>query len=149
MPPNLYETNRPHSDRSSRRRPGILIVDEMALVLVQLKLEFQRLGCDVWLASNGPEALATFKQNLSQIDVVILQVERVTFDGLQTLRGLREIQPDVRCCLTIDEVANLANANPQAFGVELIFRRPIVPAFASQAVWELISSPGAHDAASL
>ena len=77
MSRHLHDPNRSGRSRSCHRRPGILIVDEMALVLVQMKLEFQRLGCDVWLASNGPEALATFKQNLSQVDLVILEVKQV------------------------------------------------------------------------
>lgn len=138
MPPHLHDPNRSGTDETRHRRPRILIVDEMALVLVQMKLEFQQLGCDVWLASNGPEAVAMFEQNPSQVDWVILEVQNVAFDGFQTLRALRKSQPDVRCCLTTNDVANIANTNLQAFGVELILGRPFVPASASQAVWKLI-----------
>lgn len=148
MHTNLHDRNRTKTDRTlSRmsRQPGLLVVDELALNLVLLKLELQQLGCVVWLAGNGLEAMQLYERHHEIIDLVMLEVEMVGLDGPQTLAGLREIDPDVRCCFVTDDRVAFTKKELRYFGAELILNKPFNPAVVSRIVWKLSCARMARD----
>jgi CheY-like chemotaxis protein len=63
-----------------------------------LQLGLQRAGFDVWLASNGREAIDVYREHRESIGVVLLDVRMPGLDGPGTLDALRELNPAVRAC---------------------------------------------------
>ncbi len=72
----------------------ILIVDDEAHIRKFVTLILRSLGVtSIVEASNGEEAVATF-QRISP-DLVLLDVNMPQVDGIETLKRLKEIDPDV------------------------------------------------------
>jgi CheY-like chemotaxis protein len=47
-------------------------------------------------ASDGPEALALFTQHIQEIRVVLTDISMPYMDGMELVRALRKMKPDVR-----------------------------------------------------
>ena len=75
----------------------ILLVDDESHIRVFVTLILKSLGNPLIAeAANGDEAIAAYKAN--KPDVVLLDVNMPHLDGIQTLRKLKEIDPD---CIVI------------------------------------------------
>lgn len=53
-------------------------------------------GYDVLQASNGREALETFKERGGEIGLVILDMSMPEMDGTQTFQALRDLDPELK-----------------------------------------------------
>lgn len=74
-----------------------LLVDDTKFMQTLTEKILQKMGHTVvHKASNGIEAVEFFDKNWESIDVVLLDVVMPKFDGLQTLRQLRNINQDVK-----------------------------------------------------
>jgi YesN/AraC family two-component response regulator len=72
----------------------ILLVDDEAHIRVFVSLILKSLGAPlISEASNGEEAIKAYQEG--KHDVVLLDVNMPHMDGIQTLKKLREINPDV------------------------------------------------------
>lgn len=92
----------------------ILLVDDEAHIRVFVSLILKSLGKHVVVeAANGEEAITAFKT--SKPDVVLLDVNMPHLDGIQTLRKLKEIDPD---CVVI-MLTSLANRETVERALEL------------------------------
>jgi CheY-like chemotaxis protein len=78
------------------RLPIVLLVDNDLYVRQALAVMLKRLGCEVWLASSGPEALELYRQHPGSIDMVLLDVRMPGMSGPATLDALRQFNPRVR-----------------------------------------------------
>ena len=142
MSTEYQDRNRTKTNRALSRKfrlPGVLVVDELALHLVLLKLEFEQLGCVVWLAGDGLEALRLYEQHQDVIDLVVLEAEMVGLDGPQTLACLREIDPEVRCCFMMDKRSTFSEMELRMFGAEFILDKPFHPVGMSRRIWTFLS----------
>ncbi len=81
-----------------REKPGVLVVDDEHLVRIVVQLGLERDGFNVWLASNGREAIDLYREQREHIDVVLLDVRMPGLDGPATLDALRSFNPDVQVC---------------------------------------------------
>jgi CheY-like chemotaxis protein len=82
----------------------ILLVDDEAHIRVFVSLILGSLGKPTIIeAANGEEAVAAYKAN--KPDVVLLDVNMPHLDGIQTLRKLKQIDPE---CVVI-MLTSLAN----------------------------------------
>jgi DNA-binding NtrC family response regulator len=59
------------------------------------KTILQRSGYDVMLAEDGLQAVETFERERQKIDLVILDLTMPKLSGRDTLRHLRQLDPDV------------------------------------------------------
>jgi DNA-binding response OmpR family regulator len=84
--------------RRRRQKAGVLVVNNEYRVRIVLQLALERNGFDVWLASDGEEALEVYRKFGEGIEVVLLDECKPVPDGLSTLDALRELDPDVRAC---------------------------------------------------
>ena len=100
-PPN--ERNTTIKDRlleqRSFERPGVLVVDDEALLRAVLQLSLEGDGFDVCLASNGRDAIQLYGKHRDNIAVVLLDVRMPGLDGLQTLDALLKLNSKVQVCL--------------------------------------------------
>jgi CheY-like chemotaxis protein len=84
--------------RQFRNKPGVLVVDDEHLVRIMVQLGLERNGFDVWLASNGQEAIDLYREHRENIAVVLLDVRMPGLDGPETLEVLHQMNPDVPAC---------------------------------------------------
>ena len=92
----------------------ILLVDDEAHIRIFVSLILKSLGDPIIAeASNGEEAVAAFQKD--KPDIVLLDVNMPHMDGIQTLRKLKEIDPD---CVVI-MLTSLANRETVERALEL------------------------------
>ncbi|MCE7736397.1 MAG: response regulator [Candidatus Heimdallarchaeota archaeon] len=74
-----------------------LVVDDAKFMQTLTEKLLLKMGHEIpHKASNGLEALEYYGEHWASIDVVLLDVVMPKFDGLQTLRQLRQINPAVK-----------------------------------------------------
>jgi PAS domain S-box-containing protein len=81
---------------SAARKPTVLIADDNSGVLETVSEALKNEGLGVFEASSGEEALDLYRNNLSLIDLVVLDVGMPGMGGLQCLKELRRINPSCR-----------------------------------------------------
>ena len=77
--------------------PSVLVVDDDRLLLKVLKECLSQAGYHVATAENGSDALRKYQQ--ARADVVVLDVFMPEQDGIETIRSLKAIDPDVRAIM--------------------------------------------------
>ena len=97
---------------------SILLVDDEAHIRKFISLLLRHLGVErIFEAANGSLALEVFKKE--KPDLVMLDVNMPIMDGIETLRALKELNPDAVVVMltslanrqTIDEAVALGAAN--------------------------------------
>ena len=79
-------------------KPGVLVVDDEHPVRAVVQLGLERNGFEVWLATNGREAVHLYRKHREHIAVVLLDVRMPGLDGPATLDVLRSLNPGVLVC---------------------------------------------------
>jgi signal transduction histidine kinase/ActR/RegA family two-component response regulator len=97
----------------------LLVDDEEALRAV-VKRMLERVGFTVITAANGRDAVALFRQQAGKIAGVLLDLTMPHMDGIETLRVLRQLRPEVRVILSsgyneTDVATRLAGMDVDAF----------------------------------
>ena len=72
----------------------ILIIDDETNILLMLKKMLERAGYEIDLASNGEEGLRLFRNAPS--DLVITDIIMPEKEGLETIREMRKMQPEMK-----------------------------------------------------
>ena len=78
----------------------VLVVDDNARVLQAISQLVEALGYSVMTAATGQEALRIFGESHARIGCVLLDLTMPDMDGLETMRGLRTIDPEARIVLS-------------------------------------------------
>jgi CheY-like chemotaxis protein len=73
----------------------ILLVDDEAMIRNLGRTILQRHGYEILLAEDGEQALEIYQQERERIDLVILDLTMPKLSGWDTVRRLRELDPDV------------------------------------------------------
>jgi PAS domain S-box-containing protein len=97
----------------------ILVVDDEEAILQIARATLENFGYRVLTANNGVEALSVYKQHQHDIKAVVLDSMMPYMDGSAALRGLREIDPEVKVLgvsgLNTDEKISVGAGGAQAF----------------------------------
>ncbi len=81
------------------RASGILVVDDEAIVLSFVRRGLERIGYKVLLASDGRQAVETFKERSEEIALVLLDLAMPGIGGEEVFVELQRIDPEVRVVL--------------------------------------------------
>jgi CheY-like chemotaxis protein len=128
MKGELKECELADGSTASPRNPGILIADDMGLMLTLLKLELEPRGFNVWLAVDGDDALDLYRRHRSQIDVVLLDVQMPGLDGPHTLEALQRCNPDVVACFMTANSSIYSEEDLLERGAACVFNKLCRPA---------------------
>jgi two-component system nitrogen regulation response regulator NtrX len=71
----------------------ILLVDDQKNILRALSLELKQEGFNILTAQSGFEALQTIANNV--VDLIMLDVAMPEMDGIETLRRIKELKPNI------------------------------------------------------
>jgi len=85
---------RPGTPRTVPQRKQILVVDDAEVIRTYLKNLLPMKGYDVLVAEDGLKAMALLNGG-ARPDVVVLDVMMPGIDGIETLRRLKQLMPDV------------------------------------------------------
>ena len=80
----------------SSRKQMVLVVDDEPQVLVLLRRLLNARGYDVRTAENGKDAIALYKKHHMDIDLVILDIIMPEMNGLECVKEMRQINPQVK-----------------------------------------------------
>jgi len=72
----------------------ILIIDDEPHILLMLKKMLERAGYEIDMASNGNEGLELFRK--SPTDLVITDIIMPEKEGLETIREMRRMRPELK-----------------------------------------------------
>jgi DNA-binding response OmpR family regulator len=72
----------------------ILIVDDEKNIRLTLSQALETLGTQIDAAANGEEALAKLREK--EFGLILLDIRMPGMDGIEVLRRVREIRPDIR-----------------------------------------------------
>ncbi len=122
--PAEAEENRPgkHSSRPAFR---ILVVDDEKAVREYFHLILQEAGFQVWLASDGEEALARMRER--PFHLVLMDLVMPDREGLETIETVRRDYPEVRIVAVSGAFGGKFLKVAQALGADGILMKPVSP----------------------
>lgn len=123
-------------------RLGILVVDDDASVRAAVRACLEHLGFDVWLAANGWEAVHIFEECRHGVLLALLDVQMPGWDGPETLRRLRAIDPTVKCCFMSGDLGKYTREHLLEQGAAQVFQKPF-NVFQLAAQFRVLAADGA------
>ena len=91
------EENHTSCESSAWRGSGtVLLVDDEETIRVISSMQLQRLGLEVLTTEDGRQAVEIYRERMSDIVLVLLDLTMPHMDGEETFRELRQIDPNVR-----------------------------------------------------
>lgn len=93
---------------------------------------FRQLGFSVWQANDGPEAVALYEQHAKSIHLTLLDVRLPLLNGPQTLTGLQQLNPQVRCCFMSSDIGNHTVTELINLGAEAVLMKPFSLPYVAQ-----------------
>ncbi|HEU5088179.1 MAG TPA: response regulator, partial [Roseiflexaceae bacterium] len=90
---------RSHPAREWRGQGGVLVVDDEVMVRGLIQQMLERMGFTVFVAPDGPAAIAMLRANTGSIRLALLDMTMPHMNGAMTFQELRRIQPDLRVIL--------------------------------------------------
>jgi CheY-like chemotaxis protein len=77
---------------------GILLAEDEETLRRTLGRRLRGEGFVVWLAADGREAVELFRAHRGEIQAALLDVHMPELNGVEALKALRRIDPDLPCC---------------------------------------------------
>jgi DNA-binding response OmpR family regulator len=118
---------------------AILIVDDEKNILLTLSQAFESLGVEVDTASNGEEALTRLKGR--EFGLILLDIRMPVMDGMESLRRIREIRPDIRVIMMTAHGTIESAVEAMKLGAVDYLQKPFDP----EEIWELVSRMTGRD----
>jgi CheY-like chemotaxis protein len=106
--------------------PGVLVVDDEALVRRVVCRRLQMDGFRVWEARNGAEAVEFYRAFRDEIQLVLLDVRMPEMDGPGTLREIRELNPKAVVCFLTGHSERYSEEELRQLGAARVFLKGAV-----------------------
>jgi two-component system cell cycle sensor histidine kinase/response regulator CckA len=102
----------------------ILVVDDEPNILGVTKMILEKHRYDVVSASDGPEALAIFAQQMQAISLVLTDLSMPYMDGIALVRSLKKMRPDLSIVASTGQGEQAGVAELQSLGVKNFLTKP-------------------------
>ena len=102
----------------------ILVVDDEQPILQVTRMALEQQKYNVVTASDGPEALAVFAQQMNSIDVVLTDIQLPHMDGVNLIRTLKKMKPDLTVIASTGQGEHDRDSQLQALGVTHLLTKP-------------------------
>jgi CheY-like chemotaxis protein len=102
----------------------ILVVDDEAAVREMTRTTLEAFGYRALTADDGATALALFATHKYEIRVVIVDLMMPVMDGLNTIRALQNLNPQVRVLASSGLVESAQEAELNRLGVKMVLVKP-------------------------
>jgi two-component system cell cycle sensor histidine kinase/response regulator CckA len=102
----------------------ILVVDDEPNILGVTKMILGKHRYDVVSASDGPEALAIFAQQMKSISLVLTDLSMPYMDGVALVRSLKKMRPDLAIVASTGQGEQAGVAELQSLGVKNFLTKP-------------------------
>jgi DNA-binding NtrC family response regulator len=112
----------------------VLVIDDEAGVRELLKSILERAGLKVVLASDGQQALETFRTMSDSITLALIDLTMPGLDGREALAAMRAVKPDLRAVLMSGySPADIVNSDVHGF-----LQKPFTPYTVRMALWKAL-----------
>ncbi len=88
------------TDIKTNQKGKIFIIDDEQLIVDMLKIMLKKLGYEVLATTNSRQALQIFRENIADIDAVILDMNMPQMSGKEMFIKMKELDPNVRVLLS-------------------------------------------------
>jgi len=128
-------------------RPCVLLAEDEPVIRDLLGHLLRGKGFAVWSAADGREAVGVFERHRDESRVVLLDVHMPRLDGPQTLRALRQLDPEVRCCFITGTAGGEEEEALRALGPTAVLHKPCTPEELADALRQAMRGPAADGTA--
>jgi CheY-like chemotaxis protein len=104
----------------------VLVVDDDHLVRIMVQLGLERNGFNVWLASNGREAIRLYRTHRDRIAVVLIDVRMPGLDGPAAVDALRSLNPEVQICFMSGDTGDYGPEELRRHGAVHVIAKPFL-----------------------
>ena len=114
--------------QTAPRRQGadetILVVDDDLPVCQSITSVLELNGYKVLTAPDGPRALSLYRSRAEEIRLVLTDISMPTMDGVELIRELQVINPQLKAIASSGQAAEESKAQLRACGVKMILHKP-------------------------
>jgi two-component system, cell cycle sensor histidine kinase and response regulator CckA len=121
---NIASVAANHSTANTGKELTILLVDDEPLIRELCEKFLSLLGHKIILASDGLEAFKLYKNNVQQIDLVLMDMMMPNMNGKEAFRLMKSIEPSVRVIISSGFSADNTASGLIAEGVKGFIRKP-------------------------
>ncbi|MBS3758512.1 MAG: PAS domain S-box protein [Desulfobacterales bacterium] len=87
-------------DTLSKGDETVLVIDDEKIIAETAQIMLEALGYTALTEESGQAAIAAYKQNKTQIDLVILDMIMPNMNGRETFESLKAVNPDIKVLLS-------------------------------------------------
>jgi two-component system OmpR family response regulator len=124
--------------RPRRGTLGILLADDDTALTGLMERGLRPHGFTVWRATSGEQAVELYREHHTRIGLVLLDVEIPGLEGPPTLATLREINPNVRCCILSTPTSRYSEQDLRKQGASRILKKPFRLLEVARVIWEMV-----------
>jgi CheY-like chemotaxis protein len=121
-----------------RRKPHVLIVDDMTICLKVAVKMMGSLGCTCDTASNGDEALEVLRKAPTSFDMVLMDLRMPVMDGIEATARLRQDEMLADLPVVAFTAEELETEGVLGMGFDSMVRKPATKASLSAVLSELV-----------
>jgi two-component system NtrC family sensor kinase len=117
----------------------ILLVEDDAMVRGSLQTALASYGYTVLTAGDGEEGVRIFRENAGTVDLVVMDMIMPKKNGLEALREIRTVSPEVRAIFLSGYTANILESKGVDEEGELLLMKPVDPRILLTAIRNLLA----------
>ena len=108
-------------------RKRVLFVDDEPAIRRVAELSLRRAGFQVDSVASGEEALELLKQKSGDYGAMMIDLNMRGIDGIETIRAVRALQPDLGCVLVSGEGLPFTAAGEDMPRIDACIQKPFHP----------------------
>jgi CheY-like chemotaxis protein len=121
--------------------PVVLVVDDDPSILALFQIGLPRHGFAARTATSCAAAVELLRREPGHIAAALLDLHLPDVAGAEAVRRLREVEPDLPCCVMSGDRGALSPEELQALGVSDLIPKPFLWADLARRLWACLGTP--------